>query len=103
MERAMSLSSIDRVLLLLLAGNLVAFVLFWLDKKAARNGDWRIPERTLLLATAFGALGGWMAQQILRHKTRKQPFATWLCLILCVYVLILLGAAAHFIWGRSGQ
>lgn len=99
----MSLSSIDLILLLLFAGNLVAFVLFWLDKKAARKGDWRIPERTLLLATAFGALGGWMAQQILRHKTRKQPFATWLGLILCTYVLILLGATARFIWSRSGH
>ncbi len=39
-----------------------------------------------------------MGQHILRHKTRKQPFATWLGLIFGLYVLVLLTAAALFIW-----
>lgn len=94
----MPLSNIDLILLLLLAGNLIAFLLFWLDKVRARAGGWRISERTLLTVAALGALGAWMGQHILRHKTRKQPFATWLGLILSLYVLVMLTAAAHVIW-----
>ena len=89
---------IDLILWLLLAGNLIAFGLFWFDKAQARAGGWRISERSLLLAVAYGGLGAWMGQHILRHKTRKQPFATWLGLIFGLYVLVLLTAAALFIW-----
>ena len=94
----MPLSPIDLTLLLLLAGNLIAFSLFWLDKEQARAGGWRISERTLLLAVAFGGLGAWMGQHILRHKTRKEPFRTWLGLILTLYVLTLLTAAVYVVW-----
>lgn len=94
----MPLSTIDLILLILLVGNLIAFLLFWLDKEQATAGGWRISERTLLTAAALGALGAWMGQHILRHKTRKQPFATWLGVILSLYVLVLLTAAAHVIW-----
>lgn len=89
---------LDLILLSLLAGNLIAFGLFWFDKEQARAGGWRISERSLLLAVAYGGLGAWMGQHILRHKTRKQPFATWLGLIFSLYVLVLLTAAALFIW-----
>ena len=62
--------------------NVVTFTLFRIDKERARNGDWRIPESTLL---AGALLGGWpgarLGQQRFRHKTRKQPFATLLLLI----------------------
>ena len=89
---------LDLIVLLLLAGNLLAFGLFWFDKEQARAGGRRLSERSLLLAVAYGGLGAWMGQRILRHKTRKQPFATWLGLIFSLYVLVLLSAAAVFIW-----
>ena len=38
-----------------------------------------------------------MGQHILRHKTRKQPFATRLGLIFSLYILVLLTAAALFV------
>ena len=39
--------------------NLNSFCLMGHDKKCARQGKWRVPERTLFLATAcFGGLGG---------------------------------------------
>jgi uncharacterized membrane protein YsdA (DUF1294 family) len=67
----------------LAAINLLAFVLFRQDKRAAIAGQRRIPERTLLgLAAIGGSLGAVAAQQILRHKTRKEPFRTLLDLIL---------------------
>ena len=89
---------IDLILLSLLAGNPIAFGLFWFDKEQARAGGRRLSERSLLLAVAYGGLGALLGQHILRHKTRKQPFATWLGLIFSLYVLVLLSAAAVFIW-----
>ena len=66
----------------LAAINILTFTLFGIDKERARNGDWRIPESTLL---AGALLGGWpgarLGQQRFRHKTRKQPFAGTLAMI----------------------
>lgn len=55
--------------------NVVVFGVYWRDKQAARNGDWRVKEQTLLLlAFAGGGAGALAAQRLLRHKTRKPPF-----------------------------
>ncbi len=63
----------------LIAINLLAFGMFALDKMAAKEGSWCIPEGTLLFSAFFGeTLGAISAQQILRHKTRKEPFRSLL-------------------------
>lgn len=55
--------------------NLVTFYMYWRDKHAAINEVRRTPENQLHgLALAGGWPGAWFAQQILRHKTNKQPF-----------------------------
>ena len=63
------------LLIIYLALSLFTFVLYALDKSAARRDKWRTPEMTLHV---FSIIGGWpgamLAQQILRHKTHKQPF-----------------------------
>lgn len=55
--------------------SLVTIVFYAADKRAATAGTWRTPEATLLV---LGLLGGWpgaiIAQQALRHKTRKRSF-----------------------------
>ena len=84
-------------LLLLSLTNLVAFGLFAIDKARARAGQRRFPERTLLTAALFGGLGAWLGQRMLRHKTRKQPFAAWLGLILTIHAFAVL-AVAILIW-----
>ncbi len=55
--------------------NVVVFCVYWLDKDAARNGEWRARETTLLALALFGGgVGALLAQRLLRHKTRKPPF-----------------------------
>lgn len=53
----------------------ISFAAYALDKSAAERGAWRTSETTLhLLALAGGWPGALVAQQVLRHKTIKQPF-----------------------------
>ena len=57
------------------AMGVACFVAYALDKSAAIAGRRRTPEATLLwLGLACGWPGGLLAQRLLRHKTRKQPF-----------------------------
>ena len=84
----------------LLVLNGAAFAMFWIDKRAAAARGRRIPERQLLLVALLGgALGAFAAQQGLRHKTRKQPFAARLALILglevCGLIVLVLMAGLN--------
>ena len=45
--------------------SLITFCLYARDKYAAKNGKWRIPEKTLLLCSFFcGAIGGTLAMAL---------------------------------------
>lgn len=89
--------AIPLCLLALSLANLFAFSLFAIDKTRARARGRRIPERALLLAALFGGLGAGLGQRLLRHKTRKQPFAAWLGLIVTLHAFALL-AVAIIVW-----
>lgn len=58
-----------------LAASLLAFAVYAYDKSAASKRQWRTPESTLHL---IALLGGWpgalVAQQQLRHKSKKASF-----------------------------
>ena len=55
--------------------NLAAFIFYGADKRKAVRGDWRIPEKTLLLlALAGGGIGAFLGMQIFRHKTQHMGF-----------------------------
>jgi uncharacterized membrane protein YsdA (DUF1294 family) len=63
------------ILIIYLVFSAVTFVLYFFDKTAAKRGAWRTRESTLhLLSLAGGWPGALIAQNSLRHKTRKQPF-----------------------------
>jgi uncharacterized membrane protein YsdA (DUF1294 family) len=55
--------------------SVLAFFMYWADKRKARADAWRIPENIL---HAVELAGGWpgalIAQQVFRHKTRKVSF-----------------------------
>ena len=77
--------------LIYLVTSIVCFVVYAVDKSAATHGRWRTSESTLL---ALGLLGGWpgaiVAQQVLRHKTRKRSFqfAFWGTVILNIVAVV---------------
>ena len=77
----------------------VTFFVYAKDKRAAINGNWRVPEKTLhIFSIAGGWLGALIAQDKLRHKTQKQPFRA-------IYWLTVVINVAAFVWTLtpSGQ
>ncbi|HDS4350539.1 DUF1294 domain-containing protein [Klebsiella aerogenes] len=75
-----------------LLANVLTWLIYGIDKLAARKAWSRIPESTLL---AFGLLGGWpgaiAGQQCFRHKTQKQPFRTYFIISIVMNVVVLVG------------
>ena len=58
-----------------LAINLITFILYGVDKRRAKCGAWRIPEKTLLTGTwLLGGVGAWLAMRMFRHKTKHIAF-----------------------------
>ncbi|WP_316570920.1 DUF1294 domain-containing protein [Neobacillus sp. YIM B06451] len=65
----------DLVFVYLLIINIIAFAMMGIDKKRARNGEFRISERTLWLAAlAGGAAGAVLGMNYFRHKTKHAAF-----------------------------
>lgn len=81
--------------------SIITFFFYAKDKAAARAGRRRTPERTLhLLALVGGWPGAVLAQQWLRHKTKKRRFRLifWLTVFLnisLVGVVLTLGLEIH--------
>jgi uncharacterized membrane protein YsdA (DUF1294 family) len=77
--------------------SLVTFIAYAIDKSAAQSGRWRTQESTLhLLALIGGWPGALIAQNRLRHKSRKGPFllAFWVTVLLnCGGLIWLLSTA----------
>ncbi len=74
--------------------NVTTFLAYGVDKRAAVNGSWRIPEAHLhTLEFLGGWLGAYIAQKVFRHKTKKKSFRImfWLMLVLqlaAVYIIL---------------
>ncbi|MDX2428615.1 MAG: cold shock and DUF1294 domain-containing protein [Xanthomonadales bacterium] len=74
-----------QILYLYLAASGFTFLVYAKDKRAARKNRWRTKESTLhTLALIGGWPGGLIAQQVLRHKSRKDAFqfAFWATVVL---------------------
>ncbi|MEZ0316461.1 MAG: DUF1294 domain-containing protein [Methylophilaceae bacterium] len=63
------------ILWLYVVASLLAFVMYGLDKAAARDNRQRVSEQTLqFLALIGGWPGALIAQKVFRHKSRKVKF-----------------------------
>ena len=69
--------------------NIAAFMLMGIDKRRAKRGAWRIPERTLFLSAILGGSpGAILGMQVFRHKTRHRQFTIGMPLILLVQLAV---------------
>lgn len=70
--------------------NLIAFVVFGIDKRKARKGQWRVPESTLfILAIIGGSIGALLGMLAFRHKTKHRKFTIGIPLILALQIALL--------------
>ena len=72
--------------------NVIGFLIMFIDKRKAKKGAWRIPEKTIFIITALGGgIGTIAGMYTFRHKTQKLqfvvglPFITTLEIILAIY------------------
>ena len=76
--------------IIILMASLVTYLAYLKDKTAAIKGQWRVPEKTLhLLSLFFGWPEAMIAQERLRHKTKKWGFRMifWLTVFFNVAVI----------------
>lgn len=67
--------------------NLIAFAIFGIDKKRAKKGQWRIPEKTLFLSAILGgSIGAILGMYIFRHKTKHWYFRIGIPAILILQI-----------------
>ncbi len=59
------------------------------DKRKARQGSWRIQEKTLLaLALLGGGIGSLLGMYVFHHKTKHKKFRFWLPVAAFLYLVI---------------
>ena len=81
------------ILYLYLAVSLVTFAIYAMDKSAAKKGAWRTQESTLhFLSLAGGWPGAMVAQQKLRHKSKKKYFR------IIFWITVLLNIGIFYWW-----
>ncbi|MCI7322355.1 MAG: DUF1294 domain-containing protein [Lachnospiraceae bacterium] len=75
----------------LIVMNLIGFALMGIDKSKAKKHAWRIPEKTLFLASLLGgSIGTWAGMYVFRHKTKHWYFVVGMPSILIAQVVVYL-------------
>lgn len=71
--------------------NLITFIVFALDKICAIKKKWRYKEISLLgMCFVGGAIGGFLAMHLFRHKTKKKLFVIGVQLIIIIHLVIIM-------------
>ena len=82
------------VLLYVLVMSLLLFAVMGADKRRARGGARRVPEKRLfLLALLGGAFGGWLGMYVFHHKTKHWYFRWGFALLTaaqCIIIYVIL-------------
>ena len=83
--------------------NIIAFIVYGIDKLKAKRGKWRITEATLLLlAIIGGSIGAWCGVKVWHHKTLHKKFRYGIPLIMatqigfCLYLIAKAGLLPAF-------
>jgi len=79
----------EATLIYVLLINLSVFLVWGWDKRAAKRGARRVPEKRLLwMAALLGTPGAWLGTRVFRHKTIKKSFRVKLIAITVLQALL---------------
>ena len=74
----------------LLTINLIGILIMLIDKRKAIKGNWRIPEKTLLIVAMLGgSIGTMLGMYWFRHKTKKLKFTLGFPTILITEIILI--------------
>lgn len=83
--------TIENIIIYLLIMNLFTFLIMGIDKKKAKKGRWRVPEKTLFILVALGGgIGGIAGMYVFRHKTKKMKFIIGFPLIIIMQIVVII-------------
>ena len=69
--------------------NLLTFIVYGVDKRRARRGKWRVPEKTLfLLPLLGGSIGALLGMRVFHHKTKHWYFVWGIPAILLAQIAL---------------
>ena len=83
--------TVQNIVIYFIIINLIGFFIMWLDKRKAKKGAWRIPEKTLFIITALGGgIGTIAGMYTFRHKTKKIQFVIGFPLITILEIITII-------------
>ena len=83
--------TVKNIVIYFITINLIGFFIMWLDKRKAKKGAWRIPEKTLFVITALGGgIGTIAGMYTFHHKTQKIQFVIGFPLITILEVITII-------------
>lgn len=79
--------------------NIISFILMGIDKRAAKNNMYRIPEKAFFsISFLLGSLGTYIGMYKFRHKTKHLSFKVLIPILLIVNIICIYYIFLHFIW-----
>ena len=83
--------SVKNIVIYLILINLITFLAMYIDKRKAKKGKRRIPEKTLFILVGLGGgIGGILGMYLFRHKTKKTRFVIGFPAILIFEALVVI-------------
>ena len=83
--------SVKNIVIYLILINIIVFLAMYIDKRKAKKGKRRIPEKTLFILVGLGGgIGGILGMYLFRHKTKKTRFVIGFPAILIFEVLVVI-------------
>ena len=83
--------SVKNIVIYLILINLITFLAMYIDKRKAKKGKRRIPEKTLFVLVGLGGgIGGILGMYLFRHKTKKTRFVIGFPAILIFEALVVI-------------
>ena len=91
MQEISNIFTLKNIIIYFIIINLIGFLAMWIDKRRAKKGKWRIPEKTLFIITALGGgIGTIAGMYTFRHKTQKIAFVIGFPLITILEIIAVL-------------
>ena len=85
------------IFLIFVIASTLTFFIYAKDKQAAQNDEWRTSESTLhICSLLFGWPGAIVAQQKLRHKSKKQSFRSAFMFTVLINASLIVGIHTNY-------